>query len=102
MSDKQVVDVVILDLRPVSTICDFFVLGTAGTERQLRAAAEAVTETVSRQGNEKPLAIDGEPASGWVIIDYGDVVVHLFDPGRRRYYALEAMWSEAPLVARMP
>ncbi len=102
MSDRQLEDLAILDLRPVSTICDYFVLGTAASERQLQAAAEAVTEAVRVQGSERPLAVEGHPASGWVLIDYGDVVVHLFDAMRRAYYGLEAMWSEAPLVVRMP
>ncbi len=102
MSDRQLADLVILDLRPVSMICDFFVLGTATSERQLKAASEAVSEAIRAQAGDKPLNVEGEPASGWVLLDYGDVIVHLFDPVRRQYYGLEAMWSEAPLVVRMP
>lgn len=101
MGDKQVADLVILDIRPVSLITDFFVIGTADSERQLRAVIDAVTERLRREAAVKPWHVEGEPDSGWILIDYGDIVVHVFDPERRRYYALEEMWDAAPLVARM-
>lgn len=101
MADKQAEDLIILDLRPVSVIADFFVIGSAANERQLKAIAGAVAEASRQQAGEKPIQVEGDGASGWVLMDYGDVVAHVFDPERRRFYALEAMWDEAPLVARM-
>jgi ribosome-associated protein len=101
MADKQVADLVILDIRPVSLLTDLFVIGTAESERQLHAVVDAVTESLRQQAGVKPLHIEGQADSGWVLIDYGDVVVHVFDPERRRFYALESMWDQAPLVARM-
>lgn len=101
MADKQAEDLIILDLRPVSVIADFFVIGSAANERQLKAIIEAVAEASRLQAGEKPIHVEGDGASGWVLMDYGDVVAHVFDPERRRFYALEAMWDEAPLVARM-
>lgn len=101
MGDRQAADVVILDLRPVSVIADFFVIGNAGSARQLRAVVETIDEQVHDVAGINPVSIDGAFDSGWVLIDYGDVVVHVFAPDQRAYYGLEEVWVEAPLVARM-
>lgn len=101
MADKQAADLMILDIRPVSLITDFFVIGTAESGRQFKAILDAVEERIFKQTGAKPVHIEGQPDSGWVLMDYGDIVVHIFDPERRQFYALESMWSEAPLVARM-
>ena len=102
MSDKQLEDLVILDLRPVSLITDFFVIGTAGNSRQLHAVVAALAENARKEGDVRPVAVEGDAASGWVLVDFGDVVAHVFDPERRAYYHLEGIWTDAPLVARMP
>jgi ribosome-associated protein len=102
MADRHAADVAILDIRPVSLISDFFVIGTAESQRQLRAVVEAVIDAVRDAGGGKPIHQEGEAASGWVLVDFGPVVAHVFDPDRRAFYDLESMWSEAPLVARMP
>jgi len=102
MGDKQAEDLVILDIRPVSLITDYFVIGTATSQRQLKAVIDGIADAVRLEGGEKPAQVEGDPASGWVLMDYGDVVVHVFDQERRSFYALEALWDEAPLVARMP
>ena len=101
MSDKQATDLVILDLRPVSLITDFFVIGTAESAPQMRAVARVVEERAREDAGAKPVVTDGEPDSGWILIDFGDVIAHVFDPGRRSFYQLESLWDEAPLVARM-
>jgi len=101
LSEKQATELVILDLRPVSLMTDFFVIGTAGSERQIRAAVDAATDQLREDCGRKPIAVEGLPDSGWMLIDFGDVMVHVFDPERRAYYDLESMWSEAPMVARM-
>lgn len=101
MGDKQATDLKILDLRPVTTMTDFFVIGTADTSRQIRAVAEAVEERLREDAGVKPMAREGEPESGWLLIDYGSLMIHVFDPERRAYYDLESLWGEAPLVARM-
>ncbi len=101
MGDKQAADLVVLDIRPVSIITDFFVIGTAASARQLKAVVEGVEEALRKEQGIKPVSIDGGYDSGWVLMDYGDVVVHVFAPDQRAYYALEEIWSEAPLVARM-
>lgn len=101
MGDKQAEDLVLLDLRPVSPIADYFVIGTAGSTRQMRAVAESVVDRLREELGMKPGMIEGAPESGWMLVDYGGLIVHVFDPERRAYYDLEGMWSAAPLVARM-
>jgi ribosome-associated protein len=93
---------VILDIRPVSVMADFFVLATAGSRRQLKMLGDAVAERARVDGGRRPTRVEGEPDSGWVLIDFDDVVVHVFDAERREYYDLEGLWAEAPLVVRMP
>lgn len=101
MDDKQVMDLVILDIRPVSVITEFFVIGTADNPRQMRAVINALKEAVREASGEGAAMTDGEPSSGWILVDFGDVIAHVFDPERRRFYRLEDLWDEAPLVARM-
>jgi ribosome-associated protein len=101
MGDKQASDLVILDIRPASLITDFFVIGTAESERQLNAVTQAVIDAARQATGSPAYQIEGDPASGWVLVDLGDVVVHVFDPARRAFYALERLWDGAPLVARM-
>jgi ribosome-associated protein len=101
MSDKQGEQLVLLDIRPVSVLTDFFVIGTAGSARQMKALVESVEDTLREQAGERPTAREGDPASGWMLLDYADILVHVFDPERRAFYDLESLWSEAPLVARM-
>jgi ribosome-associated protein len=101
MSDKQVQDIVILDLRPVSLVTDFFVIGTADNARQLRAVVDALAERARVDLGVRAVLTEGEPGSGWVLVDFGDVVAHVFDREHRAYYSLESIWAEAPLVARM-
>lgn len=101
MGDKQAGDLVILDIRPVALITDFFVVGTAESARQINAVVGAVVDKAREDGGVKPYHVEGDPASGWVLVDFGDVVVHVFDPERRDFYAIERLWEGAPLMARM-
>jgi ribosome-associated protein len=86
----------------VTPLADFFVLATAASTRQLKVLMETTCERARLEANVKPTHVEGAAESGWILVDFDDVVVHLFDLERRAYYALEALWSEAPLVARMP
>lgn len=89
-----------LDLRPVALISDYFVLCDGQSTRQLRAIADAVVESLKELG-ERPLRVEGTSESGWILLDYGAVIAHIFSPELRAYYALEALWKEAPMVVRM-
>jgi ribosome-associated protein len=102
LSEKQAEDIVILDLRPVSLLADYFVIATAGSSRQLRVLVEAATDAAREEASVKPIGVEGGADSGWALVDFSDVVVHIFDAPRRDFYSLEDAWREAPLVARMP
>ncbi len=92
---KQAEDVVILDVGSIIAIADSFVICTAGTPRQVRAVVDAVEDALRRLGR-KPVRREGEPEGGWWLLDYIDVVVHVFDAERRDYYELERLWKDAP------
>ncbi len=93
-------DVVMLDTRPVSFIADYFVIATAESERQLKAIGDEVQKQLKTHAT-LPLGVEGTPGSGWVLLDYGGVIAHLFSPEMRSYYHLEKLWSQAPVVVRM-
>ncbi|HEX2987460.1 MAG TPA: ribosome silencing factor [Chloroflexota bacterium] len=100
-SDKQAVDIVLLDLRDVSLIADYFVICNGTSDRQIKAIVDDIREILSREEKVKPLQIEGRPDSGWVLLDYGSVVVHVFSPELREYYRLEKIWPQAVPVLRM-
>ncbi len=101
ISDKKGENVVLLDIRDVSILADYFIIASATSERQAQAVVEAVYEETKKALNARPLHTEGEPASGWVLMDYGGVVVHLFAPEVRAYYDLEELWKEGRVVVRM-
>lgn len=90
-------DVVILDLRGLSSVTDFFVIATGTSDRQMRATVDLVHEHAKRVGQDR-FGLSGYDTSTWILADYVDVVVHLFDPERRNYYDLELLWGDAPRV----
>jgi ribosome-associated protein len=96
--DKKAADVAVLDIRESSVIADFFVICTGANPRQIQAIADAIDEKlaglrVTKRGRE------GGATSGWVLLDCGDVIVHIFGPMEREFYRLERLWSTAPTVA---
>jgi ribosome-associated protein len=95
--DNKAKDIVILDLRKVTPIFDFFVLMTGGSRRQLHTLAEE-TDAYMRSQGETRLNIQGYQASRWIVQDYGDIIVHVFDAESREYYALEDLWADAPHI----
>ncbi len=95
--DKQASDIVMLDLRSLNTIADYFVVCTGGSERQLRAILDAIDKQIETElGREA--RIEGTPDTGWILLDYGDVVVHVFSEALRDYYRIERLWSKATPV----
>jgi ribosome-associated protein len=97
--NKKAEDVVILDLRSVSTFTDFFVICSGNSEPQLKAIANELQEQLHKDYGRHPLRVDGVPFSQWVIVDFGDVLVHIFNQDKRALYALEDLWGEAPRLA---
>jgi ribosome-associated protein len=93
-------DIIMLDMQDVSLLADYFVLSNAESEPQFRAILDEVQEQTKAAGG-RCLHVEGEPASGWILLDYGAVVVHIFDPELRAYYNLEELWNEARLVVHI-
>ena len=98
--DKKAADIVLLDLTGLTTLADYFVICSGGSERQLDAIADGVVSTL-RDERIKPIGREGVPASHWVLLDYGSVIVHIFTPPERDYYQLEKAWSEAKTILRL-
>lgn len=90
----------LLDVRSVSLLADYFIICSADTERQMRAVADDVLERGVEVGY-KPSRVEGSASSGWMVLDYASVIVHVFLPQQRDYYQLEELWSDAPLVVRV-
>ena len=98
--DKKAADIVLLDLTGLTTMADHFVICSAGSERQLAAIADAIVEGLRAEGV-RPIGREGVPASHWVLLDFGAVIVHVFTPPERDYYQLERHWSEAKTILRV-
>lgn len=101
IADTQGLDIVMLDIHDISLLADYFIICTARVERQARAIQEELTQHLKAQGM-RPLGVEGAAAGGWIVLDYGAVIVHIFTPFEREYYQLEALWSEAAVVMKMP
>jgi ribosome-associated protein len=94
--DKKASDIELLEVADILAIVDLFLLVTAANERHLKAVADEVERVCREQRDRKPLRREGSAASGWLLLDYGDVVVHLFNADQRSFYALERLWSDVP------
>lgn len=95
-SDKKAEDIVTLDVSQLLVVTEYFVIATGRTNIQVRAIADWVEEVLRDKGGEKPIGREGTGEDKWVLLDYGDVVVHVFQPAERDFYRLEKLWSDAP------
>ena len=100
LADKKANDTLLLDMRDVSLLADYFLISTGEVDRQIEAMADELSHTLKREGV-LPLHVEGEASSGWVLMDYGEVIVHLFSPPLRAYYRLEEFWKDAKVVVRV-
>lgn len=91
----------LLDIRPVATVADYFVVLSTASERQMSAVVRDLSESLRNDEGVRPLRVEGQASSGWVLIDYGDVVVHVFSAEQRTFYRLEELWSAAVPLVRM-
>ena len=101
IADRKGEDIVLLDLRKVSVITDYFVIASASSDRQLNAITDHVRDELKRNYQTVPLHVEGRGEDGWVLMDYGDVIVHLFSPAARAYYDLVGLWREGNVLLRM-
>jgi ribosome-associated protein len=90
-------DILVLDLRGLTPIFDFFVIATGSSRRQVHTLTEEIDAAMRAQGEQR-LSIQGYDTSRWIAQDYGDIVVHVFDPEARDYYGIEELWADAPRV----
>ena len=97
LEEKKGEDILLLDIQKISSFTDYFVICTGTSDRMLDALAEAVTEAI-RKKHQKKGRVEGSPQEGWTVIDYGDVVVHLFSPDQRDYYRLEELWNQGKVL----
>ncbi|HEY1402966.1 MAG TPA: ribosome silencing factor [Pyrinomonadaceae bacterium] len=96
-SDKKAHDLIVLDLRPVATFTDYFLIASGTNARQVQAIADEITERLKREGT-RAERIEGYKTAEWVLVDYGDFIVHIFEDKARRFYDLERLWREGVRV----
>nr|PZN67377.1 MAG: ribosome silencing factor [Sphaerobacter thermophilus] len=93
-SDSLARDILVLDIRHLSPIADYFVISSVENPRQLRAVTEHIEKELAKE-NIRPQRREGVPESGWIVLDYGDAIVHLFTAEQREFYRLEELWTDA-------
>jgi ribosome-associated protein len=97
ISDTPARDTVVLDIHELSPFADYFVITAGENERQLRAINRTLVERMAEAGI-RPLRSEGTAAGGWIVLDFGDVLVHIFSQDQRDFYRLEDLWAEAPTL----
>jgi ribosome-associated protein len=95
--NKKAFDILILDLRSLTYITDYFVICSASNTTQVGAISDGIGEVLAKAGI-RPSHVEGEAGANWVLMDYGDIVVHIFDEQTRSYYSLEKLWGDAPRI----
>ena len=98
--DKKALDTVVLDLREVTSFTEFFVITSGTNQRQVQAIADEITEQLKKQLKVKAIRVEGYNGAEWVLLDYGDFVVHIFNEKSRGFYDLERLWRDAKKVNR--
>ena len=98
VENKKAENIVLLDLRPDAIIADFFVICTGNSDRQIKALADGVREAIKEKYSRLPTSVEGKSESGWVLMDYSDVLVHIFSEEQREFYDLEGFWKQANVL----
>ncbi|MER2598754.1 MAG: ribosome silencing factor [Caldilineales bacterium] len=101
IEDKQGKDITLLDLREVTVLADFFVICTSESSRQSLAILDSVAIELKKERLLPLHPAEGDPKAGWILLDYGDVVIHVFDEATRSFYNLEQLWKDAPVVLKI-
>jgi ribosome-associated protein len=97
-SEKKATDMVVLDLRGIASFTEFFIISSGANQRQAQAICDEITEQLKRQLNSRPVRVEGYASAEWVLLDYGDFVVHVFNRESREFYDLERLWRDAKRV----
>ena len=103
VEDKQATDIVLLDVRELTSLTAYFVIATVDTTRQAKAIEDELFEKLGVEQKIRPLGIEGAAGTGagWTLLDYGDVIAHFFTEEVRQFYRLEELWSKAPIVLKV-
>jgi ribosome-associated protein len=100
VASKKAANIVMLDMRKVTLLADYFILCDGSSVRQISAISDGLLEELKKAGSKQAM-VEGTPESGWMLVDFGSVIVHIFSPQQRAYYQLEELWKDAPIVVRM-
>ncbi|MCL2347206.1 MAG: ribosome silencing factor [Planctomycetaceae bacterium] len=101
-ADNRAQNIVILDLRNLTQNFDYFVIASGTSRRQLHAVSEEIDSALENRLGDKRLSISGYQESRWIVLDYGDIIIHLFEPETREFYALEELWAKGGIVPFEP
>jgi ribosome-associated protein len=100
IEERKGENIVLLDIQGLAPFADYFVICSGSSDRMLQALADAAVEKVHKQ-YQLPARVEGIPQEGWVLVDFGDVILHLFSPNRRDYYRLEELWAQGKVLVRL-
>lgn len=100
LEDKKAEDIVLLDVRVVASFTDFFIVCSGGSDRTVQALVDMIQEKVRELANRRG-RVEGQPRDGWVLVDFGDLIVHVFSPDQRDFYRLEELWREGKTLVRV-
>lgn len=100
-AEKKALDLTVLDLRGVATFTDYFIISTGANKRQMQAIADEIVDQLKRRGS-RAARVEGYQGAEWILVDYGDFIVHVFDEKSRRFYDLEYLWREAKRLNVLP
>ena len=98
-SEKKAFDIVAIDLREIASFTEFFVICSGSNQRQVQAISDEVTEKLKEKLNSRVIRIEGYSSGEWILLDYGDFIVHIFEQKAREFYDLERLWRDAKKVA---
>lgn len=101
ISDVKGEDILLMDLREITLISDYFIICTGNSDRQLKAIVEHISDAMREKFSRKAWRTEGDATGGWVLMDYGDIVIHAFTPEQREYYDLEELWHEGKILLHM-
>lgn len=101
LDEKKGEDILLLDISEVCSFTDLFVICTGASDRTLKALSGEVQRSVKSLYKRRPLQIEGDSSSGWILVDYGEVILHLFSEALRKYYGLEELWNAGKVLLRI-
>ncbi|HEX8637229.1 MAG TPA: ribosome silencing factor [Pyrinomonadaceae bacterium] len=97
-SEKKASNLTVIDLREIASFTEFFVVASGGNQRQVQAISDEINERLKKELNSRPVRIEGYSSGEWILLDYGDFIVHVFEKNAREFYDLERLWRDAKRV----